>query len=79
MRNILFAAVVGSFFTLVGCGGGGGGSSNSGSPTPPPPTTTVKDFTVSVSNLSVTRVSNEDPVEISLAGLEQDGSLTISN
>ena len=64
---------------LASCGGGGGGNEPTlATPeTPAPPTYVTKGYTISMSEASVKRISNGDPVEVDTTGIEGSGSVRV--
>lgn len=75
----IYKLLLSCVFTLVisGCGGGGGGSSSE--PVgPPPPTYVTKDYTITMSEASVKRISNGDPVDLSIEGIEASGTVVVT-
>lgn len=72
---------VGLTALLVSCGGGGGGSSNDrvlAPDTKAPPTYVTKDYTISMSEASVKRISNGDAVDVDTSGIEGSGTVVVS-
>ena len=65
---------------LASCGGGGGGDEPTlATPeTPAPPTYVTKDYTISMSEASVKRISNGDPVEVDTTGIEGSGTVVVT-
>jgi hypothetical protein len=82
MKLSLRSAVIISVFLLTSCSGGGG--EGEGGPTPPsvtpPPTPTyvTKDFTISMSEASVHRISNGDPVEVDISDISSSGTVVVT-
>lgn len=75
----IYKLLLSCVFTVVisGCGGGGGGSSSE--PVGPPPSTYVtKDYTITMSEASVKRISNGDPVDLSIEGIEASGTVVVT-
>ena len=67
---------------LASCGGGGGGGGGNepilASPEmPAPPTYVTKDYTISMSEASVKRISSDDPVEVDTTGIEGSGTVRV--
>jgi len=65
---------------LLSCGGGGGGSSNDpvlAPDTKAPPTYVTKDYTISMSEASVKRISNGDAVDVDTSGIEGRGTVVV--
>jgi hypothetical protein len=83
MKLSLRSAVIISVFLLTSCSGGGGGEGEGG-PTPPsvtPPSTptyVTKDFTISMSEASVHRISNGDPVEVDISDISSSGTVVVT-
>lgn len=65
-------------FVISGCGGGGGGGSSSGPVGLPSPTYVTKDYTITMSQASVKRISNGDPVDVSIDGIEASGTVVVT-
>ena len=67
---------------LASCGGGGGSSGKdpvlAPPETPAPPTYVTKDYTISMSEASVKRISNGDPVEVDTTGIEGNGTVVVT-
>ena len=65
---------------LASCGGGGGGNEPilASPETPAPPTYVTKDYTISMSEASVKRISNGDPVEVDTTGIEGNGTVVVT-
>ena len=65
---------------LASCGGGGGGDEPTlATPeTPAPPTYVTKDYTISMSEASVKRISSGDPVEVDTTGIEGNGTVVVT-
>lgn len=64
---------------LASCGGGGGGNEPilATPETPAPPTYVTKDYTISMSEASLKRISNGDPVEVDTTGIEGSGTVRV--
>lgn len=64
----------------ISCGGGGGGTDPIiAPPNPPaPPTYVTKDYTITMSEASVKRISNGDPVDLSIEGIEASGTVVVT-
>ena len=69
--SALFAALM----LLVGCGGGGGGSSPPPPPPPPPPPASDT-FSVSLTNIELTRTA--DGAAVPVNGLPLDSNITVT-
>ena len=82
MKSSLRSAVMISVFLLTSCSGGGG--EGGGGPTPPsvspPPTPTyvTKNFTISMSEASVRRISNGDTVEVDISDISSAGTVVVT-
>ena len=65
---------------LASCGGGGGGNEPilASPETPAPPTYVTKDYTISMSEASVKRISNGDLVEVDTTGIEGNGTVVVT-
>ena len=65
---------------LASCGGGGGGNEPilDTPETPAPPTYVTKDYSISMSEASVKRISNGDPVEVDTTGIEGSGTVVVT-
>ena len=66
---------------LASCGGGGGGGNEptlATPETPAPPTYVTKGYTISMSEASVKRISNGDPVEVDTTGIEGSGTVVVT-
>ena len=64
---------------VAGCGGGGGGDEPilASPEAPAPPTYVTKDYTISMSEASVKRISNGDLVEVDTTGIEGSGTVRV--
>ena len=64
---------------MASCGGGGGGNEPilATPETPAPPTYVTKYYTISMSEASVKRISNGDPVEVDTTGIEGSGTVRV--
>ena len=82
MKSCLRSVVLISVFILTGCSGGGGGSGDGAPPpsvTPPStPTYVTKDFTISMSEASVHRISNGDTVEVDISDISSSGTVVVT-
>ena len=82
MKLSLRSAVMISVFLLTSCSGGGGGSGDGATPpsvTPPStPTYVTKDFTISMSEASVHRISNGDTVEVDISDISSSGTVVVT-
>ncbi|MDA9915747.1 hypothetical protein N9D43_02360 [Luminiphilus sp.] len=82
MKSCLRSVVLISVFILTGCSGGGGGSGDGATPpsvTPPStPTYVTKDFTISMSEASVHRISNGDTVEVDISDISSAGTVVVT-
>jgi hypothetical protein len=66
---------------LASCGGGSGGGNElilAPPETPAPPTYVTKDYTISMSEASVKRISNGDAVDVDTSGIEGSGTVVVS-
>lgn len=65
---------------LASCGGGSGGNEPilASPETPAPPTYVTKDYTISMSEASVKRISNGDAVDVDTSGIEGSGTVVVS-
>ena len=65
---------------LASCGGGGGGNEPilASPETPAPPTYVTKDYTISMSEASVKRISNGDLVDVDTTGIEGNGTVVVT-
>ena len=82
MKSSLRSAVMISVFILTGCSGGGGESGDGPSlpsvTLPPDPTYVTKDFTISMSEASVRRISNGDTVEVDISDISSAGTVVVT-
>ena len=66
---------------LTGCGGGGGDSLGTPQPsvTPPPaPSYVTKDYTITMSEAAVHRISNGDAVEVDISDISASGTVVVT-
>ena len=79
MKHFRLIMGLGLTALLASCGGGGGNEPILASPeTPAPPTYVTKDYTISMSEASVKRISNGDPVEVDTTGIEGGGTVVVT-
>lgn len=62
-------AVVSVFLLLSACGGGGSSSGSDGGDTNPPPEPVTKNFTISLSEAKLHRLSNDEEVIVDVSGV----------
>jgi hypothetical protein len=82
MRSFLInSTVVISALCLTGCGGGGGDSLSTPQPSvapPPPPSYVTKDYTITMSEAAVHRISNGDAVEVDISDISASGTVVVT-
>ena len=66
---------------LTGCGGGGGDSLSTPQPAvspPPAPSYVTKDYTITMSEAAVHRISNGDAVEVDISDISASGTVVVT-
>ncbi len=80
MKQLIHTVLItSSLVALTACGGGGGSSNgNSGSSTANDNQVVTKSFTVGLSGVTISRVSNGDSLTVDTTGVNSTGSVTIN-